>query len=140
MKHECRMPVAVAIMLAVASTVTAQSLGEVARKEQTRRKNVAGTGKVYTNENLRGGSDAAPPPPAAVPSQAPPSPSASQGKSPQAAADDPKKDEAHWRGRMAAARGSLERARAFQEALQSQINALNRDYTARDDPFQRNGL
>jgi hypothetical protein len=137
MKHECSTPVAVAVMLAVASTVMAQSLGDVARKEEARRKNVTGTGKVYTNDNLRG-TDAAPVPPPA-PAQAPPSPSTSQGKGGAAPADasDPKKDEAHWRGRMAAARDSLERARAFREALQSQINALNADFTARADPFQR---
>jgi hypothetical protein len=139
MMHTCSTPVAVAVALAVASAAAAQSLGDVARKEETRRKVVAGAGKIYTNESLRGGDGVAPPAPAPAPAQAAPSPSAAQGKSGDKPAEtpDPKKDEAHWRGRMTAARAGLERARAFQEALQSQINALSADFTARHDPAQR---
>lgn len=137
MMHTCSTPVAVAVALAVASAAAAQSLGDVARKEETRRKVVAGAGKTYTNESLRG--DDAVAPPAPVPAQAAPSPSAAQGKSGDKPAEtpDPKNDEAHWRGRMTTARAGLERARAFQEALQSQINALSADFTARHDPAQR---
>jgi hypothetical protein len=137
MMHTCSTPVAVAVALAVASAAAAQSLGDVARKEETRRKVVAGAGKTYTNESLRGGDAVARPAP--VPAQAAPSPSAAQGKSGDKPAEtpDPKNDEAHWRGRMTTARAGLERARAFQEALQSQINALSADFTARHDPAQR---
>lgn len=137
MMHRCNTPVAVAVALAVASAAAAQSLGDVARKEEARRKVAAGSGKTYTNESLRGGD--AVPPPAPVPAQTTPSPSAAQGKSSDKPAEtpDPKKDEAHWRGRMTTARTGLERARAFQEALQSQINALSADFTARHDPAQR---
>jgi hypothetical protein len=143
MKQACRIvrwtgTVALAIALAAAAAA-AQSLGEVARKEQARRKNVPGSGKVYTNDNIRGGSAGAPMTPAAVPAQAPASPSAGQGKGDEKAPDaaDPKKDEAHWRARVSAARSGLERARAFQDALQSQINGLSTDFLARDDPAQR---
>jgi hypothetical protein len=38
---------------------------------------------------------------------------------------------------MTAARTGAERARAFAEALQSQINGLAAEFTARDDPRQR---
>jgi hypothetical protein len=38
---------------------------------------------------------------------------------------------------MTDARGALERSRMFAEALQSRINALTRDFYARDDPAQR---
>jgi hypothetical protein len=46
-------------------------------------------------------------------------------------------DEAMWRGRMAEARSQLERSRMFAEALQTRINSLWADFTARDDPAQR---
>ena len=38
---------------------------------------------------------------------------------------------------MAEARDQVERSRMFAEALQSRINALNADFSARDDPAQR---
>jgi hypothetical protein len=38
---------------------------------------------------------------------------------------------------MADARDQVERSRLFAEALQSRINALNADFSARDDPAQR---
>ena len=46
-------------------------------------------------------------------------------------------DEQRWRARMAEARDQVERSRMFAEALQSRINALNADFSARDDPAQR---
>jgi len=50
---------------------------------------------------------------------------------------EPAKDEAYWRGRMSAAREDVRRNEAFKEAMQSRINALTADFTARDDPYQR---
>jgi SMC interacting uncharacterized protein involved in chromosome segregation len=47
------------------------------------------------------------------------------------------KDEQQWRARMAEARSALERSKTFAEALQSRINGLYADFTARDDPAQR---
>ena len=38
---------------------------------------------------------------------------------------------------MAEARDQVERSRMFAEALQSRINALTADFSARDDPAQR---
>jgi hypothetical protein len=38
---------------------------------------------------------------------------------------------------MAEARDRVARSRTFAEALQSQINALTADFSARDDPAQR---
>jgi hypothetical protein len=46
-------------------------------------------------------------------------------------------DEAWWRGRMTAARASLERNQLLFDALQSRINSLTADASARDDPAQR---
>ena len=50
----------------------AQSLGEVARREEARRKAVTSGGKVYTGDSLR--PDAAPAAPTAAPTPAPASP------------------------------------------------------------------
>src|SRR5918994_6771493 len=46
-------------------------------------------------------------------------------------------EEQRWRARMAGAHDQVERSRMFAEALQSRINALNADFSARDDPAQR---
>lgn len=137
----------VAGMLALgAATASAQSLGDVARKEEARRKS-AKQGKVYTNGDLTGAVPATPPPPppgGAAPAQVPPTPSGAQGSTPSdkpaGQPDDPRKDEAHWRGRVQAARDALDRARMFHDALQSRINALGNDFAARDDPAQRNRI
>jgi hypothetical protein len=126
------------------AVLSGQSLGDVARREEARRKQVKAPSKVYTNEDLRG--DGAAPAPAAPASQAA-SPNAAQpatspaGSQPkngdEAAADDPKKSEAYWKDRLAKARGDLERSKTFAEALQSRINALTTDFAARSDPAQR---
>lgn len=135
-----------ALAAVAGGTASAQPLGEVAKKEEARRKAVTTPGKVYTNESLRGVDIAAPAPapspqqPDAATAQAP-SPSGGQEtpdqKAAQARAEERKKDEAHWRARMTEARTGLERARMFQEALQSRINALSTDFVNRDDPAQR---
>ncbi len=47
------------------------------------------------------------------------------------------KDEKYWRDRMDGAREELRRNEAFRDALQSRINALTAEFSARDDPYQR---
>lgn len=125
------------LMVGIAASAAAQSLGDVARREEARRK-ATRSGKVYTNESLRGGGAHVP-----APSPAPPStsaeagqPGAQGGATPDAPEGGPK-TEKYWRDRMAEARSKLERARMFQEALQSRINALSADFVNRDDPAQR---
>jgi hypothetical protein len=49
-------------------------------------------------------------------------------------------DEQRWRARIADARDQIKRSRMFAEALQSRINALNADFSARDDPAQRSAI
>jgi hypothetical protein len=126
-----------ALLVAVAGVVQAQSLGDIAKKEEARRKTVKGTAKVYTNDDLH--SDGSAPPPAAAPAQPAPAPSATaqQPAPPSAAADDSKKDEKYWKDRMVKAREAVERAKTFADALQSRINALTADFSARSDPAQR---
>jgi hypothetical protein len=131
---------ALALISGFAVAASAQSLGELAKREEARRKAVKAAGKVYTNDTV--GSTPAPPAPPS--SGAPPAATQSTSKAPAtAAADektkqaDPKKDEAFWRQRIQGARDSLQRSEIFAEALQSRINALTADFTARDDPAQR---
>jgi hypothetical protein len=130
-----RLTTLVALALSVASAAAAQSLGAVAKKEEARRKAAPKSGRIYTNDNLRGADPSSVAPPASSP---PPSAAAKppDPAKPDASAD-PKKDEAHWRGRMAAARQGLERAKMFKEALQTRINSLSNDFASRDDPAQR---
>ena len=148
MRQAFRVLAGVALAAVAAGTASAQPLGDVARKEEARRKAVTAPGKVYTNESLRGMDfQAAEPAPAPqqpdAPAAQPPSPSGGQETPDQKAAQEQearKKDEAHWRARMTEARTGLERARMFQEALQSRINALSTDFVNRDDPAQRDTI
>ena len=139
-----RVVVAVAGLVMAASLASAQALGDIAKKEEARRKDVKTPGKVYTNGDLRADPTAPAPAPAAPADatgtqQVPPSPSGVQppkeGDKP--ATDEPKKDEAYWKARIAKARDDLQRAQTFADALQSRINALTTDFTARSDPAQR---
>ena len=134
-----------AVLLAMSAPVAAQSLADVARAEETRRKAVKGQGKVYTNETLKGpdgGEPPAPPPqpaPAANPaSGAGDKPTPAAGSKPAAStASDAAKDEKYWRGQLAAARDALSRSQNFADALQSQINGLYAEFVNMDDPIQR---
>ena len=49
-------------------------------------------------------------------------------------------DEAWWRNRVAQTREALERDQVLAEALQSRINGLTTDWSARDDPAARQAL
>ena len=127
-------------LLLVAAAVSAQSLGDLAKQEAERRKNIKTTAKVYTNDNVRSDSTSAAPAAApAAETQTPaaaPAPSSGAQAGP-AKADDPK-TEPYWKKRITAARDSLSRAQTFAEALQTRINALSADFVNRDDPAQRN--
>lgn len=131
-------------LLTVAVPSFAQSLGDLAKKEQARRKATPPAAKTYTNDDLK-----QVPPPTGTPGK--PAEDASKASAPKPAdaktaepqnvestkAPEPAKDEAYWRGRITAAREDVRRNEAFKEALQSRINALTADFTARDDPYQR---
>lgn len=139
--------IAAALLVVGAAAVSAQSLADVARKEEERRKTVAGSGKVYTNDALQpepapsGSASAATPAPATPPAAAPPADSGAEpqkpadGGAPSAAAP---KTEAEWRKRIADERDALARAEIFAEALQSRINVLSADFVNVDDPAKRN--
>jgi len=151
MSYVCNAVTVFVLTLLAVSPAWAQSLGDVARKEEARRKTVKATGKVYTNDTLRKEPESAPPstpapPPSSAPAAAKPASSGSPGQAQshageaQPTAPQPeqkKKDEAYWRGRITEARQNLARSQVFHDALQSRINALTTDFVARDDPAQR---
>jgi len=137
---------AASLVLTLAGSAVAQSLGEVAREEAARRK-AAPAGKVYTNADL----PKAEAPPAAGAAPAAQTAAAKTGDTgtadtgataakPGTKAEPTKKDEAYWRGKMKAEREAKARAESFAEALQSRINALSTDFANRDDPAQRNAI
>jgi hypothetical protein len=132
MRPAIRVVVAV-LAVACAAPAFGQSLGDVAKKEEARRKQVNKAGKVYTNESLKA-SDRPEPSSSAAPGGSASTPSAPETPS---ESDSPKRDQKYWRDRMTTARDNLERSKAFEEALQSRINALTADFTSRDDPYQR---
>jgi len=130
MKNAIILGVAAVFVAMSAPMPRAQSLGDVARREEARRKNVK-SGKTYTNESLRGDAST-------TPSAATPAPAVAPTPVPEKKDDqDPKKDQKYWKDRMGQARDNLQRAKMFEEALQSRINALSADFSARDDPAQR---
>jgi hypothetical protein len=114
------------------------SLGEIAKKEAERRKAQPPAGKVYTNKDLPTGAQtlppaaAAPPPAEVLPEPTP----AAEGQKPEEQKGE-EKNEAWWKERIGTAREELRRNEMFAEALQSRINALSRDFVARDNPVQR---
>jgi hypothetical protein len=148
-------------------SATAQSLADVARAEAERRKTIAQPSRVYTNRDLKPVPTPVPPPPAGAGETSPEvAPSGARkkrnGSSPGAASRRPRAetgddsqdaeedvdtaededkgredDEQRWRARMVEAREQVRRSRMFADALQSRINALNTDFSARDDPAQR---
>jgi hypothetical protein len=158
----------VAAAALVARPVAGQSLADVARKEQERRKAATSAAKsekdkdkdkdkskkVYTNDDLGPGGPQPEAPPAAAASGQPAAPapgththeapaaqappSAAGAEAPAAAGEN--RDENWWRNRMTTARADLQRQTLFLEAIQSRINALTTDFVNRDDPAQRDQI
>jgi septal ring factor EnvC (AmiA/AmiB activator) len=127
--------VAALVFIGVASVASAQSLGDVAKKEEQRRKTVKSSGKVYTNDQLK--ADPTPSVPATSATGTTPAPAASTPAPAPSDDSTDKGDEKTWRKRIADARDSLQRSQTFADALQSQLNALTTDFVNRDDPAQR---
>jgi len=124
------------VFAGVAHAAAAQSLGDVAKKEEQRRKTVKSAGKVYTNDTLK--PDPTPSVPASASGTTPAASSSTPAPTP-APSDDraDKGDEKSWRKRITDARDSLQRSQTFADALQTQLNALTTDFVNRDDPVQR---
>jgi hypothetical protein len=138
--------VAAALVLAGGSLIVpparAQSLADLAKKEEDRRKAVAAPSKVYTNKDLGAVPAGSPPPPAAA------TPAVTTPNDASKAADDdtkakpaadkgPVKDQAYWAGRLKTLQDALSRDQNYADAMQTRINALTTDFVNRDDPAQR---
>jgi ABC-type transporter Mla subunit MlaD len=131
---------AVAWLAGTVHPVRAQALGEVARKEEERRKDIKAPAKVYTNKDLGGVPDRSP-----VVSS--PVSAAESGKEAAKGTDDkdkdkaaPQKDQAYWSGRRKELQATLDSDQTLAEALQSRVNALTADFSSRADPIQRSGI
>ena len=124
--------------------VKAQGLGDVARKEEERRKDIKAPAKVYTNKDLGAVPDApsgtfsSPTASSSASTEAPKD--ASSAKSDDAKDKGPTKDQAYWSGRKKDLQTKLDSDQTLADALQSRINALNTDFVNRDDPVQRAGI
>ena len=131
-----------ALALLMAVPASAQSLGDLAKREQARKKAAPPAKKTYTNDDLK-----QVPPPSGTPGKTADDPAKAADPKPAAQSESQKadekkepeaaKDEAYWRGRITAAREDVRRNESFKEALQSRINGLTADFSARDDPYQR---
>ena len=149
-------------LLVVTTASSAQSLADVARKEEARRKAQPPATKVYTNKDL-GDAPPATAPPAPTSSSAGSTPSSSaetatkddksakgdaakgdaakgeapKGEAPKGEAKGDASKQAYWADRMKTARETLDHDSTFVDALQSRVNALTTDFVNRDDPAQR---
>jgi hypothetical protein len=152
------------LVLPFKTVLFAQSLADVARQEEERRKTIKKPSKVYTSEDLRRESGSAPttvsvptaastpttPSTASTPST-PSSPAAENGSTsggnsngntmPESSSQGAKdKDQTYWKTRITQAREQLDRSKTLADAMQSRINALNTDFVNTDDPVKRGGV
>jgi len=146
--------VSVAVLVWGAGVVQAQSLAQLARQEAARRAAVEEPAPVYTNADLRStrtltsarvsAAESAPADAAPAGADDASTQATTAGEPARETEQEPApaggSDERVWRDRMAEARARVARSRLFAEALQSRINALTADFTARDDPAQRTVL
>ena len=129
---------ALLLLAGSANSLRAQTLADLAKKEEERRKALPPVTKVYTNKDLTD-----------VPAGSPPAPSAEAAKDggPKDAkdggpkdTDKDKKDQAYWAGRMKALQTQLDRDKTFADAMQTKVNALTTDFVNRDDPVQKRAI
>jgi hypothetical protein len=129
------------ILVGLGSGVRAQSLADIAKKEEERRKAIPAPAKVYTNKDLTAVPAGSPPPPATTAATTPADAPKDAEKDKDAKAPDakagPVKDQAYWSGRKKDLQAKLDHDETFAIALQSRINVLSADFVNRDDPAQR---
>ncbi len=142
------------LLVAVPAWAQTPTLGELAKKQQEQKKTTPPATRTFTNDDLKKISVPPAPEGDTKPADAKSGDAAKGGdpaKSGDAAKGDaaksedakggdaagPKQDEKYWHSRMDAAREDVRRNQAFRDALQSRINGLTADFSARDDPYQR---
>jgi hypothetical protein len=137
-----RLPASISVIVlaagvAVCRPVLAQSLGDVSRQEEERRKDVKAPAKVYTDKDLH----AVP----VIPDETKPTSASDKAadakddaaKDGKGSKDEPAKDQKYWSTRRKELQAKLERDRVLADAMQSRINGLTADFAARSDPAQR---
>ena len=138
--------VALTAFAASAAPLAAQSLADVARKEEARRKDIKTPSKVLTNKDLSEVPPATAPASSSASSSAPssstsdsssstPAPAASEGGATKDGAG--VKDQKYYSTKMKMLQDTLSRDQVLAEAMQTQINSLTTDFVNRDDPAQR---
>jgi hypothetical protein len=135
------------LTIATAGVAWTQTLGDVARKEEERRKAIKTPTKVITNDDLHPVPVTTPdpqPPAEANPAgqAAPAEAKATEAKAGDAKADKPSIDqgEAFWRKRTGDARAARARSDTFLDALQTRLSGLQRDFYTEQDPAQRSAI
>ena len=133
----CLCTVAVFAGLSAARPLRAQTLDDVARKEEERRKDVKAPAKLYTNKDLGAppATSATPPPDAAKPATTTPASGAPAATD--KSKDEPARDQKYWSTRKKDLETKLERDKVLADAMQSRLNGLAADFAARADPAQR---
>jgi hypothetical protein len=122
------------------SALWAQSLADIARREEERRKSVKEATKTYTNKDLKPVvvyADSAPADAPPAGGTVTPAAEKSAPDKKEAAAEPVVKDQKYWSGRMRDLQSQLDRDQTYVDALQSRVNALTADFVNRDDPAQR---
>jgi hypothetical protein len=118
-----------------------QSLADVARKEEERRKSVKTPGKVYTNDDLRRYPVSTVPDAAAATGEAKPAaegdPAAAKAKDDAPSVD---QGEEHWRKLASDARAARARSSTYMEALERQISDLNLEFYNSQDPGRKSAI
>jgi hypothetical protein len=168
--------VAASLIVGAGRPLAAQSLADLAAKEEARRKQIAQPAKVLSNKDLpdvppvesqpavpaaaasgsadkaadqtgakadagkdaakeAAGKDAKDAPKEGAKDAAPAKDDKAAGSS-----KDAPKDQAYWSTRQRDLQTQLDRDQSFADALQTRINVLTADFTARDDPAQRAGI
>ena len=130
----------VAIVIGVTTaSATAQSLGDVARQEQSRREQLKAPAKVFTNADLPTAAVESSEDAVAAEGEAPAAEGAPAGAAPAdgagsgaqtPAADTPKDDEAGWRGRASQVNGKYAEAQAATRLLKALSDRLGLEMQA----------
>jgi hypothetical protein len=146
----------VALVSGTLSIAAAQSLADVARQAEERRKEVKQPSKVLTNDDLGSVPPVSPPPAtlfapaddAVAPIESAADKDQKAGEASESKTDGgtegsteaPPKDQEYWSGRIKELEAQIARNQSFAAALQSRINALANEYTNQADPLQQASL
>jgi hypothetical protein len=125
----------VVLIAGTAAPLCAQSLADLAKKEEERRRAIKDPSKVWTNKDLVPVAAPETTSKPATDTTATPADTTKDKDKPKDAG--PAKDQKYWSGRMKTLQAQLDHDQAFSIALQSQINGLTTDFVARDDPAQK---